>query len=311
MRHALSLATRAYGQTSPNPLVGAVVVKGGRVISEGWHKKAGTAHAEVIALRRAGKKAKGADLYVTLEPCCHFGKTPPCTDLIIRSGIRRVYFGMRDQNPAVNGRGLKQLKKAGIKVYGPVLESECMAINRPFIKWITTGLPFVTAKVAVTLDGRIADFSGDSKWISCEKSRLYTHALRSGSDAVMVGANTYRKDRPRLNVRLPGYKGKQPLPIVVGSKGGKKANLKKLLRELGGAGFQSILVEGGGALHTEMLKLGLVDYLVVFIAPKMLGNKGLTWLGDMGNVKMSAPLKMNVVRRLILDNDVVIEGTPC
>jgi len=166
IQRCLHLALQAYGQTSPNPMVGAAIVKNGKIIAEGYHKKAGQAHAEINALRKAGKRARGADLYVTLEPCCHFGKTPPCTDAVIKAGIRRIIYGMKDPNPKVSGHGLKILKSAGIKITGPVLENACIKLNQPFIKWITTGMPYVTAKIAVTLDGKIADAHGNSKWIS-------------------------------------------------------------------------------------------------------------------------------------------------
>lgn len=308
MQYALSLALKGLGQTSPNPTVGAVIVKNNHIVGSGWHKKAGLPHAEINALRAAGKKARGADLYVTLEPCCHFGRTPPCTDAIIKAGIKRVFYGMKDPNPKVADKGLKILKGAGIKIVGPILEDACIKLNRPFVKWITSGVPYVTAKIAITLDGKIADYKGNSKWISNEAARDYAHTLRAASDIVMVGAGTAKKDRPKLNVRLKGFRGKQPLPIVVGSKSGKRVNLKKLLQELGAAGFQSVLVEGGSELHTELIRQRLVDYIVVFIAPKLLGNKGLEWLRDMGRTPVSNPVRIIPEHIFTIGDNVVLEG---
>ncbi|MBI2974219.1 MAG: bifunctional diaminohydroxyphosphoribosylaminopyrimidine deaminase/5-amino-6-(5-phosphoribosylamino)uracil reductase RibD [Deltaproteobacteria bacterium] len=307
MRRAIELALKGLGQTSPNPIVGACIVKNGKVISEGYHKSAGLPHAEINALRKAKRKAQGADLYVSLEPCCHFGRTPPCTEAIIKAGIRRLIYGMKDPNPRIAGKGLKKLAAAGIKVIGPVLEKECRDINRPFIKWISTGRPYVTAKIAITLDGKIADFRGNSKWISNKRSLTYAHILRSFSDVIMVGAETYRKDKPRLNVRLPGYKGKQPVPIIVGGQK-RKVNLKKLLPELGEAGFQSVLVEGGGVLQTELINAGLVDYLIVFIAPKLLGAEGKNWIGSLGKRSIKRSIIFNTERSFMLGCDIVIEG---
>lgn len=308
MHRCLELALKGYGQTSPNPLVGAIIVRKGRVIAEGYHKKAGAPHAELNALRKAGKRARGADLLVNLEPCCHYGRTPPCTDAIIKAGIKRLFYGMKDPNPAVSGTGLKLLKKAGIKVVGPILEKECQKINEPFIKWMKTGMPHVTAKIALTLDGRIADFKGDSKWITNELAREYVHSLRAGVDIVMVGAETFRKDRPSLNVRLKGYKGKQPLPVIVGLKGGKKVNLKKLLKELGSAGFQSILVEGGGKLHTELLKKNLIDRFVIFIAPKILGETGIPWIKDLGQLHIRKAYHLNLESISLFGDNIAIDG---
>ncbi|PIR18254.1 MAG: riboflavin biosynthesis protein RibD [Deltaproteobacteria bacterium CG11_big_fil_rev_8_21_14_0_20_49_13] len=317
MQRALHLAFRGYGLTSPNPMVGAVIVKNGKVIAEGFHKGSGLPHAEINALRRVGKKAKGATLYINLEPCSHFGRTPPCADAIIKAGIKQVIYGMKDPNPLVSGQGLKKLKKAGIKVEGPILEGACLRLNLPFIKHIRTGLPFVTAKIALTLDGKIADYKGDSKWITNESSRTYTHVLRAGVDVVMVGYNTAKKDKPKLNVRLPGYKGRQPVPIVVSLRAQKgrgnlhrKVDLKKLLKELGAAGFQSILVEGGGELQSEMIRKRLVNRFVVFVSTKLLGGKGLPWTRDIGPVSIKSPVKIIPEQVFMLGDDIVIEGLP-
>lgn len=228
MSLALGLAKKGLGKTSPNPVVGAVVVKNGKVVGTGYHKKAGLEHAEIRALREAAGKAKDATLYVTLEPCDHFGKTLPCTEAIIKSGVRKVVAAMRDPNPLNNGKGFKRLKKAGIEVVSGVLENDAKKLNEIFIKYITTKKPFVIAKIAQSLDGKIATRTGDSKWISGEESRQYVHRLRGTVDAVMVGANTVIKDDPlltsrplktdyRLQTTDQRQEVKQPVKIVVDS----------------------------------------------------------------------------------------------
>ncbi len=216
MAIAIGLAKKAEGMTNPNPMVGAVVVKNGRVVGRGYHKKCGLPHAEVNAIRSAGAQSKGATLYVTLEPCDHYGRTPPCTNAIVKSGIKRVVMGMKDPNPITNGRGIKKLNKYGIKTTIDVLGSESAAINRPFIKFVIKKLPFVRQKMAESIDGNLATKSGDSKWISSEESRKYVQVLRSKVDAVMVGVNTVLKDDPSLLSRIPG--AKQPLRVIVDSK---------------------------------------------------------------------------------------------
>src|SRR5256884_3695584 len=201
MRLALAEAEKGRGRTHPNPAVGAVVVRGGRVISRGHHEKAGLPHAEVNALREAGRDPRGADVYVTLEPCNHQGRTPPCTEALIAAGVRRVYFGSRDPNPAVRGHGADRLRRAGIEVHGRVLGEECDVSNEAWFKFITAGLPWVVLKAAVTLDGKLATRTGESKWISSEESRRLVHRWRDRLDAVLVGAGTVRADDPRLTVR--------------------------------------------------------------------------------------------------------------
>lgn len=218
MRWAIALALEGAGRTSPNPMVGAIVVKGGRIVGEGYHRRAGTPHAEVHALRGAGKKARGADLYVTLEPCCHTGRTPPCTEAIIEAGISQVFVGARDPNPKVNGRGVRALRNAGIHVTEGVLEASCGEINRAYNRFITTGMPFVTAKAALTIDGKIGTAGGDSRWITNAACRRYVHELRSNVDAIMIGGGTIRMDDPRLTVRLSGWHGIQPRILIVDAK---------------------------------------------------------------------------------------------
>ena len=211
MRKALELAEKGRGATSPNPMVGAVVVKKGRVIASGYHKRVGTLHAEAMALKKAGKKAKGAALYVNLEPCAHIGRTPPCTDAIIKSGIKKVYCAMVDPNPLNNGKGLRLLRKNGIPVSVGLLEGEARKLNEIFIKYIIKKMPFVTLKMAESLDGKIATKSGDSKWITSEESRRYVHRLREEADAVLVGLNTVIKDDPILTSRTK----RSPLKVIL------------------------------------------------------------------------------------------------
>ncbi len=215
MKRALTLAKKGLGKTHPNPVVGCVIVKNGTIIGEGWHKRAGGHHAEIHALEMAGNAARGADVYVTLEPCSHTGKTPPCSEALIRAGVKRVVAGMSDPNPQVNGGGLRALQQAGIETVCGVLEEECRAINRPFLKFITTGQPYVTYKCAMTLDGKIASVTGESRWISCEASRKIVHRMRAVSDAIMVGVDTIIADNPQLTVRH--VKGRDPLRIIVDS----------------------------------------------------------------------------------------------
>ncbi len=213
MRAALGLARRGAGRTSPNPMVGAVVVRDGRIVGRGYHARAGGDHAEVVALRQAGGAARGATLYVNLEPCGHFGRTPPCTRAVIEAGVGRVVAGMVDPNPMVAGRGLEALRKAGIRVEAPLREEECRRLNEGFVKHVTRGLPFVTLKLAASLDGRIATATGDSRWVTGPAARKYVHRLRNELDAVLVGSGTVLADDPQLTCRLPG--GRDPWRIVL------------------------------------------------------------------------------------------------
>ncbi len=214
MGRALALARKGIGKTTPNPPVGCVIVNGGEIVGTGWHRKAGTPHAEVHALREAGDRARGADLFVTLEPCSHFGKTPPCADALIAAGVGRVYAGMIDPNPLVAGRGIEKLRAAGIPTFPGVLEQECRRLIGPFLRQTTTGLPLVTVKSALTLDGKTATASGDSKWITGEAARRHVHRLRAEHDALMTGVGTVLADDPQLTCRLPRG-GRDPLRVIV------------------------------------------------------------------------------------------------
>jgi len=213
MYRTLELAKR--GKTAPNPMVGAVLVKDGIIVAEGFHSFAGGPHAEVVALSKVGKKAKGADLYVNLEPCCHEARTPPCTDAIIKSGVSRVFVGMKDPNKLVNGKGIRRLKAAGIKISVGFLKEECEKLNEGFVKVMKTGLPFVTMKTAISLDGKIATRTGNSKWISGPQSRNFVHELRNQNSAILIGTNTILKDNPQLTCRLKKKGGRHPTRIIL------------------------------------------------------------------------------------------------
>ncbi len=291
MRLALAEAEKGRGRTHPNPVVGALVVRGSRIISRGHHERAGGPHSEVVALRKAGARARGADLYVTLEPCNHRGRTPPCTEAILASGVKRVFYGSDDPNPLVEGHGARRLRRAGLTVVGGVLRAQCDASNEQWFKFITTGLPWVVLKAAVTLDGKLATRAGDSKWISSEESRALVHEWRNRLDAVLVGAGTVRADDPRLTVRgVPG--GRNPVRVVLGTppkdarllrKAGEtivaEGPLKRVLRNLAARGLTSVLVEGGARVHGEFLRTGLWDELRLFVAPKIFGRDALSWAG--------------------------------
>lgn len=252
MKRALALARR--GRTSPNPMVGAVVVRHGRIVGEGFHPRAGESHAEVFALQAAGDLARGADLYVTLEPCCHHGKTGPCTEAIIAAGIRKVYAAMVDPNPQVAGKGIEALRAAGIEVEVGLLESEAQELNRGFVRRVTCGRPFVLWKAAMTLDGKIATRTGDSRWVSGESSRRYAHRLRAESDAIMVGIGTVLADDPSLTNRQDAKNAKniknQPIRIVVDSEGRVPADAKVLSGEA-----PTIIVTKQGAPEANLRKL--------------------------------------------------------
>ena len=317
MERAIELAKRGIGSVNPNPLVGAVIVKDGRIIGEGWHEKYGGAHAEVNAFANAVEDVSGADMYVTLEPCSHFGKTPPCAQSIIKHGIKRVFIGMQDPNPLVCGKGVEMLKNSGIEVVSDIHKEECLKLNSVFVKYITTQTPFVVMKYAMSMDGKIASYTGKSQWISSKGSRTLVHQMRNALTGIMVGINTVLKDNPRLNCRIPN--GRNPVKIVVDSKlrlpenaellkdiddgkcivavsanydrekaerlseksvkiievddGSGMVDLKNLMQELGRLKIDSILLEGGGTLNYSALNADVVDMVVAFIAPLILGGK--------------------------------------
>lgn len=356
MKRALTLAKEGEGKVNPNPLVGAVVVKEGKIIGEGYHKEFGGPHAEVFALEEAGHKAKGADLYINLEPCVSYPKkkTPPCVERIIKSGIKRVFIAMRDPHPKIRGRGIKALKEAGIKVKEGILTEEAKKLNEIYIKYITTGKPFVLLKMAMTADGKIASKVGDSRWISSKKSRQIVHKLRGKFKAVLVGINTVLQDDPQLTLR--DAKGRNPLRIILDSKGkiplsakvlnqktaktviataeiskakeeklrqlgveiwrlGEnkgRISLKSLIERLAKEGIDSLMIEGGATVAYSFIEEGLVDKVIFFIAPKIIGGEAPTPVGGVGLEKIKEAFWIREVSVKMVEGDeeenVIYEG---
>jgi diaminohydroxyphosphoribosylaminopyrimidine deaminase/5-amino-6-(5-phosphoribosylamino)uracil reductase len=355
MAQALALAALGEGTTRPNPLVGCIVVNGGHVVGRGFHRAAGEPHAECLALAEAGAKARDATLYVNLEPCAHHGRTAPCVDAIVRAGIRRVVAAIGDPNPLVDGRGLSALRAAGISVTEGVLETDARALNAPFLSTHQRHRPWVTLKAAQSLDGRIAGASGRSTWVSGEASRRFAHRLRFRHDAVLVGAQTVRRDDPSLTVRLPGidaarhrvvlaprlgldaaakvfrrerasaprtrvYVGEACAAAEVGrlsdvadvvrvAEGADGLDLSAVLVDLGRAGVQSILVEGGGKTSGAFLSRGLADELVLFIAGTLFGAGGATPVVDLpGAADPKSAWSVAPVSFIPLGRDLVVVG---
>lgn len=352
MRLACRLAHKAAGRTSPNPQVGAVLVRRGKVIGSGYHRFAGGDHAEIIALKRAGARARGATLYLTLEPCSHHGRTPPCTGALVRAGIKEVVGGVQDPNPLVAGRGFRQLRRAGITVRTGVLERECRALIEAFAKYITRRAPFVSLKLAATLDGRIAAASGDARWISGHKSRNTVHRLRNEVDAVLVGLGTVKADDPLLTCRIAG--GRNPSRVVLDSRlgiplsakllhladagktiiatgrnappakiralealgiqvlrlslKGRQVSWAALLKALAHRGIVSVMIEGGGATAASALRERIVDKVVFFYAPKILGGDGRPMIEELGlrYVKQAMAVKDLEVKRS--EDDFMVTG---
>ncbi len=352
MRKVLHLAEKGRGRTSPNPMVGAILVKKGEVVGEGYHAKAGEAHAEIIALDRAKKGARGATLYINLEPCTHYGKTPPCAPRVIEAGVKRVVIGMEDPNPLVRGKGIKALKKAGLDVRVGILEKECRRLNEAFCKYVSVKEPFVILKVAATLDGKIAARDGDSKWISGEASRRFVHKLRDQVDGVLVGIGTVLRDDPLLTARVRG--GRDPYRIVLDSRlkiperanvfgdfptrvvvattelapEGKieslekrgvrilsvdskegRVDLKPCLSKLGEIGIMSVLVEGGSEVNGSFLDEGLIDKLLLFLSPRLIGDHrapGIFGGRGVSSLQEAVPLKEMKVKKI--GEDVLLEG---
>lgn len=326
MKAALAEACRGIGRTLPNPAVGAVVVKGRRIMSCGWHRAAGLPHAEIEALARLKSPAiaRGATLYVTLEPCSTSGRTPPCTDAIIRAGIARVVYGARDPNPAHAGRADRILEAAGVCVTSGVLAAGCAGINEAWNKWIATGLPFVVAKAGMTLDGQIASPPG-RRWITSEESRRDAMRLRATCGAILVGGETVRTDNPRLTLRgMPSTA--QPLRAVWTRSGNLPADsriftdrhraktlvfqgvsLREVLRRLGRSGVQKVLIEGGGRTLGEAFDRGLVDRAVFYIAPILSGG-GVPAVGGRGVRSNESGWRLENVFCRMLGGDLRVEG---
>ncbi|MDA2917948.1 bifunctional diaminohydroxyphosphoribosylaminopyrimidine deaminase/5-amino-6-(5-phosphoribosylamino)uracil reductase RibD [Desulfobacterota bacterium AH_259_B03_O07] len=357
MSLALNLAKRAQGTTHPNPLVGAVLVKRGNLIGKGYHKQAGLSHAEIEAILDAennGKDPKGSTLYVTLEPCCHTNKrTPPCVDSIVKQGISEVIVGCLDPNPKVSGKGIKFLEKRGLKVRVGVLNEKCKIINEAFFKYITTGMPFITLKLAASLDGKIGTLTGDSKWIGSEKQRKHAHILREKVDAIIVGIDTIIRDDPRLTIRLKKKSMHQPIPVVLDSRlriplksrlltihrspliittsksspnkikkikgtGSKvmiidmdkngNIDLTKLMKKLGKLGYTNILIEGGSKVAASALRTKLLDKIVFFYSPKIIGAEGISMIGKLRIPTVDQSITIKNIRIKSLGEELMIEG---
>ncbi len=354
MRLALRLARRGEGHVSPNPMVGAVLVRDGRLVATGHHRAVGRDHAEVEALRRVGFRAEGCDLYVNLEPCCHHGRTPPCTEAILKSGVRRVFVATVDPNPRVSGRGIETLRGRGVEVEVGLLEAEARRLNEPFFRWITTGMPFVTLKMAATLDGRIAQRDGRSRWITAEPARRVVHRLRAVSDAVVVGAGTAIADDPLLLPTLVRRPPRTPVRVVVDEEArlepgsrlartardapvvvactqaapeGRRAALRgpgievlvlphdgglvalpALMAELGRRSLQNVLVEGGAALAASLLRANLVDRLLLFCAPLVLGDpEAVPLVRDLGRRTLSEAARFTLRSARRVGPDLMVE----
>jgi diaminohydroxyphosphoribosylaminopyrimidine deaminase/5-amino-6-(5-phosphoribosylamino)uracil reductase len=355
MQRALAVAEGGIGFVSPNPVVGCVIVKAGRILGEGYHERYGGPHAEANALRVAGSEARGATLYVTLEPCCHTGKTPPCVDAVLQAGVGRVVIAMRDPNPKVAGGGLARLRAAGIDVTLGICEAEARRLNEPFLHYIQTQRPFVTLKCAVTLDGKIATRTGASRWITGAPAREHVHRMRHAADALLVGSGTALQDDPLLTTRLPGGGGVNPLRIVVDSLlrlslssqlatvrpdcrtlvatsqrapldkqrqlenqgveilrlpsyADGRVNIEALLAALGTRGVADLLVEGGATLSATLLQRRLIDKVVVFIAPKIIGGDGINVVAAFGVDTMADALQLYGMTSQSVGEDVMLEA---
>ncbi len=344
MRYALRLARKGMGSTSPNPMVGALLIKRGKMVGKGYHKRKGEPHAEAIAIEDAGDEASGSMLFVTLEPCVHYGKTSPCVDKIIKAGIRKVYVAALDPNPIVYGNGVRRLQQEGIEVEVGLCRSDAMQLNEAYNKFIVIKQPFIILKAAITLDGKIATHNCKSRWITDTSSRTLVHKLRSTVDAVLVGLNTVKVDNPLLTTRL--VEGKNPKRIVLDSKlsipeNAKilgddcivattisrdrniraevwhlkrdkrgKVDLKDLVQKAGEKDITSLLVEGGREVFTSFLKEGLVDKFYLFIGNRILGDGGVSFIGDLGISKLedSFRIRYESVRRI--GKDLLITAYP-
>jgi diaminohydroxyphosphoribosylaminopyrimidine deaminase / 5-amino-6-(5-phosphoribosylamino)uracil reductase len=356
MRRALELAARGAGLVSPNPLVGALVVRDGEVVGEGWHAGPGTPHAEVMALETAGDRARGATLYTTLEPCSHYGRTPPCAPRVVEAGIARVVTALDDPNPLVNGQGLAALRDGGVEVEVGVLGAEAERQNEAFLKHVRTGLPLVTLKMAASLDGKAAARDGSSRWISGPEARKQVHRMRALADAVLVGAGTAFRDDPSLTVRDADVLGDPPLRVVVDGRGivpethrlftdgaaptlvatterapeGRRESwrargaevvvlddagaglipLRDLFRELGKRDVQHVLMEGGPTIAWEAVREGMVDRVVLFFAPILVGGQGAPSLlmgGGTATIGDAISLRILEVARVGSDLKVVAD----
>lgn len=352
MERALELAMNGTGKVNPNPLVGAVIVKDGEIIGEGYHECYGEAHAERNAVKNAIKPVEGSTIYVTLEPCAHYGKTPPCVDLIIEKKFKKVVIGMLDPNEKVAGKSIEKLKKHGIDVVVGVKEEECKNMNEIFIKYITSKVPFVVLKSGMSLDGKIATYSGESKWITSKESREDSQSLRNRLNSIMVGVNTVIADDPELtcrvnnekkliriivdtNLRIPldskvvknidkltivattlkANEGKKQtlrdlgVKVIEVSEKNNKVNLKELVKKLGQEGIDSILIEGGGTLNFSALEENIVDKVIFYIAPKILGGENSkSCIAGIGFSKLDNAVNLKDMSYRKIGEDLVVEG---
>jgi diaminohydroxyphosphoribosylaminopyrimidine deaminase/5-amino-6-(5-phosphoribosylamino)uracil reductase len=354
MGRAIELGRAVRGRTSPNPAVGAVLVRDGAVVGEGQTQPPGAAHAEIGALRAAGERAQGATLYVSLEPCCHQGRTPACTEALIAAGVAEVHYAVGDPNPRVAGGGHRALVAAGIRVLAGEREEDAREAHEAFFRWVTAGRPFVTAKYAMSLDGKIATSTGDARWISGPPARTIVHAERAASDAILVGIGTVLADDPRLTARREEAPvDRQPLRVVVDSgartptaaallrepgatliaiseraetarvaalcRAGAevlrlpapdgRVDLVALMAELGRRGITSVLVESGGTLLAGLIAAGLVDKVMAFIAPVIVGGaEAPTPVGGRGVVEMARAPRLRRPRVWQVGDDVLITG---
>lgn len=345
----LKLAKKAMGWTNPNPMVGAVIVKDGQIIAWGYHRRVGLPHAEIEALKATKTSMKGATLYVNLEPCTHYGRTPPCVDAIIQAGIRRVVCSTPDPNPKVHGHGIAKLKRAGITVSVGLREKESRVLNEAFFTFHEKKRPFIAIKFAASLDGKIATHTGDSKWITSEKARLFARRIRSKYQAILVGINTVMRDNPHLGVRSPGKK--DPVRIILDSNlqiplnsqvlrdnnvlvvttarasknkqeqlkrqgipilafESEKISLKELLSSLQDKEIISILVEGGGKILGSFVDEKLVDKLYVFCAPTLIGGEKAVTIGGRGVNKIKNALRLERISIRRFQDDFLVIGSP-
>jgi len=345
MARALRLAERGLYTTDPNPRVGCVIVRDGNIVGTGWHARTGEPHAEIHALQAAGERARGATVYVSLEPCCHHGKTPPCSDALIQAGVTRVVAAMQDPNRKVAGQGLQQLQAAGIAVQSGLLEDEARRLNPGFIKRMRTGRPYVRNKLAMSLDGRTAMASGESKWITSEAARQDVHRLRARSSAVVTGVGTILADDPSLNVRLEGFE-RQPMRVVVdthlsmpdtarmiklpgrtlvmtcsddaGAKErleqagaevivmpfcGNAVDMEGVLDTLGQLEVNEVLVETGATLSGAMLRQGLIDEMVIYLAPILMGDMARSLFHLPGIETMADRIALDILDIRAVGND--------
>lgn len=348
MARCLALAAQAKGRTSPNPLVGCVIVQGGEIVGEGWHPQAGQPHGEVFALRAAGELAQGATLYVNLEPCNHYGRTPPCTEAVIQAGIQTVVVGLIDPDPRVSGSGVARLRQAGLEVITGVLEAACRDLNEAFVHRVLYQRPFGILKYAMTLDGKIASRSGHSQWITSETARHVVHQLRAESDAVIVGGNTVRQDNPsltshqasdhhplrvvmsrQLNLPYPAQlwqtdiaptlvlteaAPEHPVAQTLQNQGVELQTLPSLtpttaLNVLGERGINTVLWESGGILSTQALREGMIQKIWAFIAPKIIGGQGeATPFRDLGLETMAEAITLERVQWQPIGTEMLLQA---